>query len=106
MLEVLGLLRRGGVGCLLGLDGSDQRVSIDGTVIGVDAILENRVLFGSVNAHPQDWRTAVEKLEELRARWPGELDEIVGLRVPPDRFEEAFAFRGVKATLLFGDSEG
>jgi threonine dehydrogenase-like Zn-dependent dehydrogenase len=101
MLGALGLLRRGGVACLLGLDASEHPISIDGTVVGVDTILENRVLFGSVNAHQRDWRAAVAHLEALRERWPDALEQMVGLRVAPDRFEDAFGFRGVKATLRF-----
>jgi threonine dehydrogenase-like Zn-dependent dehydrogenase len=102
MLEVLGLLRRNGVGCLLGLDAREQRISIDGPVVGIDAVIENRVLFGSVNAHREDWKAAVAGLEEIGRRWPDALDAMVGLRVAPDRFAEAFDFRGVKATLVFG----
>jgi glucose 1-dehydrogenase len=101
MLGVLGLLRRNGVGCLLGLDSRHQSISIDGPVVGMDAVLENRVLLGSVNAHPSDWRTAVTQLEAIRRRWPDALDAMIGLRVAPDRFADAFAFRGVKATLVF-----
>jgi threonine dehydrogenase-like Zn-dependent dehydrogenase len=101
MLDVLGLLRRNGVGCLLGIDGRERSVSIDGSVVGVDAVIENRVLFGSVNAHREDWQAAVAGLEAMRRRWPDELEAMVGLRVAPDRFAEAFDFRGVKATLVF-----
>jgi threonine dehydrogenase-like Zn-dependent dehydrogenase len=101
MADSLGLLRRSGVACLLGIDGRKQTVSIDGPVLGLDAILENRVLFGSVNAHRQDWLAAVQSLDAARKRWPGELESFVGLRVPLDRFQEAFDFRGgVKATLV------
>jgi glucose 1-dehydrogenase len=102
MLDVLGLLRRNGVGCLLGLDGRRRTVAIDGPVVGIDAVLENRVLLGSVNAHPDDWRAAVTALEEIRRRHTDALEAMVGLRVAPDRFAEAFAFDGVKATLVFG----
>ena len=102
MLDVLGLLRRNGVGCLLGLDSRHRRVSLDGPVIGIDAVLENRVVLGSVNAHHGDWHAAVAQLGRIRSRWPDELAAMVGLRVAPDRFAEAFAFRGVKATLVFG----
>ncbi len=45
MADSLGLLRRSGVACLLGIDGRNRPVAIDGPVLGVDAILENRVLF-------------------------------------------------------------
>jgi glucose 1-dehydrogenase len=100
MADSLGLLRRSGVACLLGIDGRPQAVSIDGPVLGLDAILENRVIFGSVNAHRQDWLSAVDSLDRARARWPDELEAFVGLRVPLDRFAEAFAHRGVKATLV------
>ena len=52
MADALGLLRRSGVACLLGIDGRDAaRSSSTAACSAVDAILENRVLFGSVNAH-------------------------------------------------------
>jgi glucose 1-dehydrogenase len=103
MLDTLGLLDRNGVACLLGLDGRDQQVALDGRTIGVDAVLKNQVLFGSVNAHPDDWRDTVRRLDEARSRWPDALDAMVDLRVAPDEFERAFEHRGVKATLRFGD---
>jgi threonine dehydrogenase-like Zn-dependent dehydrogenase len=100
MAESLGLLRRSGVACLLGIDGRPRPVELEGPVLGVDAVLENRVLFGSVNAHRQDWLAGVEALDRARERWPGALEAFVGLRVPLDRFAEAFAYRGGKATLV------
>lgn len=104
MAKALGLLRRSGVACLLGIDGRAQTVELDGRAIGVDTILENRVLFGSVNAHRQDWLAGVAALDRARARFPGALEALVALRVPLDRFAEAFAFRGGKATLVLDDT--
>jgi glucose 1-dehydrogenase len=101
MLDTLGLLRRNGVACLLGVDGRSRTIGIDGPVLGVDTILQNRALLGSVNAHARDWEAAVDNLDSARARWPDALEEFVGLRVPVDRFADAFGFRGVKATLRF-----
>jgi threonine dehydrogenase-like Zn-dependent dehydrogenase len=98
-LDALGLLRRGGVACLLGIDGHDQAVQLHGPVIGVDAILGNRALIGSVNANVVDWHAAVDGLAAAQARWPDALDHFVGLRVPLDDYADAFAFGGVKATL-------
>jgi len=103
MADALGLLRSSGVACLLGIDGREQKVEIDGRTIGIDTILENRVLFGSVNAQRRDWEAAVAALDRARQRFPGALEELVGLRVPLDRFAEAFAFRGGKATLVLDD---
>lgn len=103
MIDSLGLLRRNGVACLLGLDSRRAIVELEARVIGVDAILENRVLFGSVNTHRQDWFAAVEGLVRARENWPDALEAFVDLRVPRERFAEAFAYRGVKATLALSD---
>ena len=103
MAQALSLLRRSGVACLLGIDPRQQKVELDGRVLSVDTILENRVLFGSVNAQRQDWLAAVADLERARQRWPEALEEFVTLRVPLDRFAEAFDHRGGKATLVLSD---
>jgi threonine dehydrogenase-like Zn-dependent dehydrogenase len=103
MASALGLLRRSGVACLLGIDGRTQTVDIDGAVIGVDTVLENRVLFGSVNAQRRDWLAAVAALDTARRRFPDALESLVALRVPLDRFKDAFAFHGGKATLVLDD---
>jgi threonine dehydrogenase-like Zn-dependent dehydrogenase len=103
MAGTLGQLRRNGVACLLGIDPREQKVEIDGRVLGVDTILENRVLFGSVNAGRTDWLAAVADLDRARERWPEALAQFVQLRVPVERFAEAFEHRGGKATLLLSD---
>ena len=100
MAQTLGLLRRSGVACLLGIDPRDQKVELEGRVLGVDTVLENRVLFGSVNAQRQDWLRAVDDLDRARERWPEALEHFVALRVPLDRFREAFEHRAGKATLV------
>jgi threonine dehydrogenase-like Zn-dependent dehydrogenase len=100
MADSIGLLRRSGVACLLGIDGREQRVSIDGRTLAVDMILGNRVLFGSVNAQRPDWHAAVDALDAAHARWPEALDAFVRLRAPVDDFADAFAERGGKATLV------
>ena len=51
----------------------------------------------------RDWLRAVEALDTARQRFPGALESLVALRVPLDRFREAFAFREGKATLVLDD---
>ncbi|MGH2999874.1 MAG: zinc-binding dehydrogenase, partial [Gaiellaceae bacterium] len=99
----LRLLDRSGVACILGIDGRDQAVPVDGRTLGVDFVLENRVLFGSVNAQRGDWDDAVVALDAIRRRWPGALEQLIGLRVPLDRFEDALAFGGGKAALVLSE---
>jgi glucose 1-dehydrogenase len=100
MADAPGLLSRNGVACLLGIDGREQRVSVDGPTLGIDMLLGNRVLFGSVNAQRRDWLAAVDALDRARDKWRDVLESFVSLRVPLDRFAEAFAHRGGKATLV------
>jgi glucose 1-dehydrogenase len=96
-----GLLRRNGVACLLGLDARPGSVEIPRQTLTVDLVIQNRAVIGSVNAHPGDWHDAVARLVAIKERWPEAAERVVGLRVPPDRFQEAFDFRGGKATLQF-----
>jgi len=103
MADSLACLRRSGVACLIGIDGREQRVSLDGRVLALQTILENHVLFGSVNARREDWLAGVEALDRALARWPDALDSFVKLRAPLDRFAEAFAEHAGKATLVVSD---
>ena len=101
MVAAIAALRRNGVACLLGLDAHAHRVEIDGTLLGRDFVIENRVVFGSVNAHRTDagWRRSRRSRRCSGAgrspwsSWSGSGE--------PDRFSEAFGYRGVKATLRF-----
>ena len=101
--QALGRLRRSGVACILGIDPREQNVELDGRVLAVELILQNHVLFGSVNAQRRDWLAAVADLDQARERWPDALEQLVQLRVPLDRFADAFEHRGGKATLVLGD---
>jgi threonine dehydrogenase-like Zn-dependent dehydrogenase len=101
--QALGRLSRSGVACILGIDPREQKLETDGPLLGVDLILQNHVLFGSVNAHRRDWLAAVADLDRARERWPEALERFVDLRVPVDRFREAFEHRGGKATLVLAD---
>jgi len=103
MAQALGLLRRSGVACILGIDPRAQTVEIDGRTLGVDLILENRVLFGSVNAQRRDWLAAVADLDRAHDRWPEALERFVRLRVGLDGFQDAFDHRDGKATLVLSD---
>ena len=92
MAGSLGLLRRSGVACLLGIDPRSRRVEIDGPGSRSTRSSRTASLFGSVNAQRRrtGW-SAVDALDRARGRWGDALEAFVGLRVPLDRFEDAFA---------------
>jgi threonine dehydrogenase-like Zn-dependent dehydrogenase len=104
MLDAIGMLRRNGVACLIGIDGRDRPLSIDSRLFGIDMVGQNRAVFGTINAHRVDWQSAVADLDRAREQWPGQLDRFVGRRVELDRFDEAFEYHGVKATVLLGEA--
>jgi len=100
MADAIARLKRSGVLCLVGIDGRDQRIELAGRELGLEFVLKNGVVVGSVNAQRQDWLAGVDALARMD---PELLRGLIGLRVPLDRFEEAFAYRGGKATLVIAD---
>ena len=100
MVATLGLLRRNGVACCSASTAAPATVTLDGRVLGVDSCSEPRA-HRQRQRHADDWRAAVAALEPRSRAWPDAVEQFVGLRVPPDRFGDAFAYRGVKATLAF-----
>ena len=42
--------RRSGVLCIVGIDGRDQRVELDGRELGLELVLKNGVIFGSISS--------------------------------------------------------
>ena len=101
--EAIGLVRRSGVVCLLGIDPRRHTIGVDGSVLAHDLILRNGAVVGSVNARRDDWVAAVAALDDACRRWPGALESFLGLRVPLDRFQDAFDHRGSKATLVVSE---
>ena len=102
MVEAMAALRRNGVACLLGLDAHAAPLELDATLLGRDFVIENRVRVRERQRPPDrlDGRRR-RALEAMQERWPDAMEQLVGLRVEPDRFSDAFEFRGVKATLRF-----
>jgi threonine dehydrogenase-like Zn-dependent dehydrogenase len=96
-----GGVARNGVVCVLGVDPHRRKIEIDSSVLSEQIVVGNRAIVGSVNAGSVDWAHAVRDLERIARRFPGVLDRLVGRSCDADRFADAFAFAGVKATLRF-----
>lgn len=99
--EALAALGTNGVLCLRGIDLETRPLSLPSTIFTTDFVLRNQAVLGSTNAAPGDWHRGVADLQAISRRWPDALSRIVGLRVKPDRFGDALAFQGVKATIAF-----
>ncbi|HEX6268104.1 MAG TPA: glucose 1-dehydrogenase [Burkholderiales bacterium] len=92
----------GGIVCLTGLGGRHHVASFDVAALNQSLVMENRVVFGSVNANRRHYEAAAQALARAERAW---LERIISRRVPLERFEEAYARRegDVKTVLVFED---
>jgi glucose 1-dehydrogenase len=83
--EAIGHTPPGAVVCLTGVSTS-RTLSVDVGVLNNELVLENDVVFGSVNANRGHFERAVDSLAEADREWLGRL---ITRRVPLDRWQEA-----------------
>jgi threonine dehydrogenase-like Zn-dependent dehydrogenase len=79
-----------GIVCLTGVSPAGRELSVDAGAINRDLVLENDVVFGSVNANLRHYNMAAAALAKADRSW---LERLVTRRVPLDRFEEALERR-------------
>jgi threonine dehydrogenase-like Zn-dependent dehydrogenase len=72
--EVLG---KNGVLVLASITGGDRKVEINSDVINQGFVLGNKVMVGTVNASPNDFRTGVDDLIKAEAIFPGWLRQLL-----------------------------
>jgi threonine dehydrogenase-like Zn-dependent dehydrogenase len=77
--------RASGIVCLTGVSPSGQRVPVDVGGVNRAIVLENNVVFGSVNANQRHYAAAGEALLRADQDWLGEM---ITRRVALDRFQE------------------
>jgi len=88
---VLDVLRRtapDGIVCLAGVSSGGRKIEFDVGGLNREMVLENHVVFGSVNANRRHYRAAAEALAKADKGWLGRL---ITRRVPLGRWREAFA---------------
>ena len=63
-----------------------QSLSIDASHLNTEIVLENKLIFGSVNANRHHFESGVQDLQIIQERWPGLLERMITLRVPLNEF--------------------
>ena len=95
-VDALGATRRNGIVCLLGVS-APKSVSFDAGRANAELVLENDVVFGSVNAARDHYTAAAEALVEADPAW---LASMITRRVPLSDAPAAFTPHGdVKVAL-------
>jgi threonine dehydrogenase-like Zn-dependent dehydrogenase len=93
----------GGIVCLTGISSGGREVAVDAADVNRRMVLENDVVFGSVNANRRHYDAAAAALATADRSW---LERLVSRRVPLDRWSEALERRpdDVKVTIELGSA--
>ena len=84
--DVLSRTTRAGIVCLTGVSLGGHRMSVDVGQMNRDIVLENDVVFGTVNANRRHYEAAVEALSRADTSW---LRRMITRRIPLSQWEDA-----------------
>jgi threonine dehydrogenase-like Zn-dependent dehydrogenase len=87
VIEVLTGTARGAVVCLVGVSATGRRIPVDVGELNREIVLENDVVFGSVNANRGHYEDAAQILATSDPAWLGAL---ISRRVPLESWPDAF----------------
>jgi threonine dehydrogenase-like Zn-dependent dehydrogenase len=79
-----------GITCLAGIGAPGGKTPVDISSVNRTMVLENDVVFGSVNANRAHYRAAADALAKADKKW---LARLITRRVPLSRWQEAFERR-------------
>lgn len=98
--EAIRLAARDGIVCLTGVSSGNRLVKINPAALNRELVLENNVVFGTVNANRRHYEKAATALARADPAW---LSGLITRRVPIDRFAEGFTREpdDVKVALTF-----
>ena len=84
--DLIGRTAAAGIVCLAGISNPGGLVDIDMGAVNRTLVLDNDVVFGSVNANRRHYELAVQALKRADKAW---LSALITRRVPLDRWSEA-----------------
>jgi glucose 1-dehydrogenase len=89
-----------GIVCLTGVSSGGRTINFDAGALNRELVLENNVVFGSVNANRRHWDLAAAALARADQSW---LNSLITRRVPVSSYEEAYTSGGqdIKVVLDF-----
>jgi threonine dehydrogenase-like Zn-dependent dehydrogenase len=89
-----------GIVCLTGVSSGGRTIDLDAGALNRELVLENNVVFGSVNANRRHWELAAEALARADQAW---LSSLVTRRVAVSSYADAYASTGadIKVVLDF-----
>lgn len=103
VLDVIGRMAGDGIVCLTGVSSGGRTLPFDFGSFNRGMVLQNDVVFGSVNANRDHYEAGAAALAAADRKW---LERLVSRRVPLSRWHEAFERRDgdIKVVLTFEDA--
>lgn len=100
VVDVLGRTALGGIVCLAGLSPGRRSLAVDIAGLNRSMVLENDVVFGSVNANRRHYDLAARALARADRAW---LERMITRRLPLDQYEAALEKQphDVKTIIVF-----
>ena len=86
-MGVVNLVTPAGIVCMTSVTPVGHMVEVDAGTLNRELVLENRVVFGSVNANLRHYRAAAEALAKADTSW---LEQLITRRVPLAKAADAF----------------
>jgi threonine dehydrogenase-like Zn-dependent dehydrogenase len=92
----------GGILCLAGISSGGRTVPFDAAEWNRNVVLENNVVFGTVNANRRHYQEAADALAKADPDW---LSRIIARRVPIEKWSDALQSQpgDVKTIIEFAD---
>lgn len=100
IFEAIENLRPNGIVCLAGVSSGAKVVPVDMAALNRNLVLENNVIFGSVNANRRHYEQAASSLARAERAW---LERIISRRVPIEQWRDGLSRQpsDVKTILTF-----
>jgi threonine dehydrogenase-like Zn-dependent dehydrogenase len=87
ILQLFNDIPADGILCLAGVSSGGREFPTDIGALNLKIVLQNEVIFGSVNANRRHYELAAEALRKADLGW---LQKVITRKVPLDRWEDAF----------------
>lgn len=102
--ELMRVLGTNGVFVFTGVPGRKAPISFDADLLMKRMVLNNQVLFGTVNADRDAFESAIRHLEEFDTRWPKALRALITGRFPVSSYESLLSggASGIKNVIEIG----
>jgi threonine dehydrogenase-like Zn-dependent dehydrogenase len=93
-----------GVMILTGVPGGKAEIDIDAQQIMKSLVLENQLIYGTVNAGPPAFAHAIADLAKFEAQWPKEVRALITGRFRPENIGDVLTGKdAIKSVISFGE---